>query len=351
MRIGIPAEIKAKEGRVSLTPEDCQRLKLAGHDVFIQSNAGIASGYNDQLYIDAGVKILPDAQSVYSQSKLIVKVKEPIEDDLQYLTSDHLLFSFLHLAAEPDLVLRLQKIGLTAIAFETVETDDGQLPLLAPMSAIAGRIAGQVGTHLLHTPLGGKGILLGGLKNTEKGNVVVLGAGVAGSHAIDVVACLGANVTVIDLDEPKLMALANKYPNVTGLLSNHKTIHDVVSQADLVIGAVLVAGAKTPVLVSDDLVQKMESKSVIIDIAVDQGGCIETIKPTNYASPTYLTHDVLHFGVTNMPGAVPRTATQALSSNLWPYVLKIANEELNSYEPLKRGINLHKGEIILPALI
>ena len=351
MRIGIPKEIKLKEGRVSLTPYACSQLVDAGHDVFVEKNAGFLSGYSDEQYQQAGAKIQPEAESVYENAQLIVKVKEPIEQDLKYLNSNHLLFSFLHLAPAPELTQALVDIGLTAVAFETVETEQRNLPLLAPMSIIAGRLAGQIGTHLLHAPQGGKGVLLGGVASTGRGHVTVLGAGNAGMQAVDVVAGLGAKVTVFDLDLNKLQLLQYRYPNVTTLVPTRQQLEYAVSSSDLVVGAVLVTGKKAPVLVSEDLVSRMEKGSVIIDIAVDQGGCIETIRPTNYEAPTYIEHDVVHFGVTNMPGAVPRTSTQALSAAIMPYVMKLADNQLHTDASLKRGINIEQGEVVHPALL
>ena len=350
MRIGIPREIKPREGRVSLTPQACSQLVVSGHEVFIQKSAGVLSGFSDEQYLQSGVKVVDTAAEVYDKGSLIVKVKEPIEADLKFLNKDHLLFSFLHLAPAPKLLGKLRDIGLTAIGFETVETGEGSLPLLAPMSLIAGRLSGQIGTHLLHAPQGGKGILLGGLATTERGHVTVLGAGHAGQQAVDVVANLGANVTVFDINTSRLEALQQKYRNVTGLVPNPRQLEEYVISSDLLIGAVLVTGRQTPVLVNSGLVSKMEAGSVIIDIAVDQGGCIETTRPTSYDAPTYFQHDVLHFCVTNMPGAVPRTATQALSAAIIPYVQKLADGGLHSDMALKSGINLENGEVAHPAL-
>lgn len=351
MRIGIPKEIKLKEGRVSLTPYACSQLVDAGHDVFVENNAGFLSGYSDDQYQQAGAVILESAESVYQNAKLIVKVKEPVEQDLKYLNSEHLLFGFLHLAPAPELTQALINIGLTAVAFETVETDQHDLPLLGPMSIIAGRLAGQIGTHLLHAPQGGKGTLLGGVASTGRGQVTVLGAGNAGMQAVDVVAGLGAKVTVFDIDLKKLQVLQHRYSNVTALVPTRQQLEYAVSSSDLVVGAVLVTGKKAPILVTEELVSRMEAGSVIIDIAVDQGGCIETIRPTDYEAPTYIRHDVVHFGVTNMPGAVPRTSTQALSAAIMPYVLKLADNQLHTDASLKRGINIEQGKVVHPALL
>ena len=350
MHIGIPKEIKISEGRVSLTPEACSSLVKAGHKVFLEQNAGNCSGYPDHMYENVGVQICPDAKTLYECARLVVKVKEPIDEDLQYLRADHLLFCYLHLAAEQKLLGQLQKSGLTAIGFETVQKEDGSLPLLLPMSVIAGRLAGQIGMNLLHATEGGKGLLLGGMATTQRGHAVILGAGNAGAQAIDVVASIGANVTVFDLDAGKLAALHDHYPNVTGMTPTHEHIRKAVASADLLIGAVLVPGRKAPVLVDADMIATMEKGSVVIDIAIDQGGCIETIRPTHWEAPTYLEMGVIHFGVTNMPGTVPRTSSQALSAAILPYVSELAAENWQNNSALLNGINVENGKIIHPAL-
>jgi len=350
MHIGIPREIKTCEGRVSLTPEACSSLLKAGHEVFLERNAGALSGYADFLYENVGVRICPDAKTLYANSRLVVKVKEPVDGDLQYLREDHLLFCFLHLAAEQELLGKLLNIGLTAIGFETVQEVDGSLPLLLPMSVIAGRLAGQIGMNLLHSTEGGKGLLLGGMATTDRGHVVILGAGNAGSQALDVVASIGANVTVFDLNTAKLAALHDRYPNVTGMTPTHEHIRKAVAAADLLIGAVLVPGRKAPILVDAEMIASMEAGSVAIDIAVDQGGCIETIHPTTWKKPVYTQHEVTHFGVTNMPGTVPRTSTQALSAAILPYVIELTEESWQNNASLQKGINVENGKIIHPAL-
>jgi alanine dehydrogenase len=350
MRIGIPREIKTLEGRVGLVPEAAGELVKHGHKVFLQSTAGVLSGFSDEQYRQAGVEILPDAESLYGQSEMIIKVKEPQPAELPLLREDHLLFSYLHLAAEEKLLQSLLDIGLTAVAWETVETDSGLLPLLAPMSDIAGRIATQVGAHLLHSPQGGKGLLLGGLPAAERGNVVVLGAGVVGSNAALMAAAMGANVTVFDRNRDKLARVRAIGDNVTGLHSYAHAVADAVNKADLLVGAILVTGAKTPHLVSAEMVKNMQDGSVIVDVAVDQGGCVETTKPTTYDNPTFVWEGVVHFGVTNMPGAVPRSASQALSAALIPYALRLAQPDWQKDRDLTRGINVQAGKIVHPAL-
>jgi alanine dehydrogenase len=282
---------------------------------------------------------------------MIIKVKEPIEPDLGRLRRDHLLFCYLHLAALPELTTRLQQIGLTAVAFETVEDANGRLPLLAPMSDIAGRLSIQVGTHLLHQPQGGKGILLGGVPAAKRGKVVILGAGVAGGNAAVVAAGLGAEVTVFDLERDKLERMRALGANVTGLYPHAADIGEALREADIVVGAVLVTGARAPHVVTADMVRAMQPGSVVVDISVDQGGCVETTKPTTYDDPTYVWEDVLHFTVTNMPGAVPRTSSQALSAAITPYALRLAEGgDWRAFEPLKRGINVADGKIVFGAL-
>lgn len=352
MEIGIPREIKILEGRIALTPMAVKELVTKGHQVFVEQNAGLLSGYSDDEYLEAGAEMKKSAKELYDSAKLIVKVKEPQNSELQYLRKDHLLFSYLHLAAVPELTQALLKIGLTAIAFETV-TVNKHLPLLAPMSDIAGRIAVQVGAHLLHQPQGGRGILLGGggISETEKGQVVILGGGVAGSGSAHMAAALGADVLVFDPNRDKQIELESMSENIHCKFPEDNEIDTAVKDADLLIGAVLIRGAKAPHLVSAAQVKSMKPGSVVIDISVDQGGCIETTRPTTYENPTFVWENVTHFGVTNMPGAVPRTATQALSEALLPYVLHLCDSDWQSNTALASGINVQNGEIILETLV
>lgn len=349
MRIGVPREIKPLEGRVALVPEAAGELVRAGHELFIERDAGVLSGYDDATYRAQGATVLPDSADVYQRAQLLVKVKEPIAAEYELLRSDHILFSYLHLAAVPELARVLKQKGLTAVAFETVEVR-GHLPLLAPMSEIAGRIAIQIGAHLLHQPQGGRGVLLGGLPGTERGRVVVLGAGEAGGAAVAAAAALGAEVTVFARSRDSLARMRALGANVTALHSYHGAIADAVRAADLLIGAVLIAGARTPHLVTRDMVRTMRPGSVIVDISVDQGGCIETIRPTDYRAPTYVDEGVIHFAVTNMPGAVPRTATQALSGAIAPYVAQLASPGWEANPALAAGLNVRGGEIVHPAV-
>ena len=351
MNIGIPREIKPLEGRVALSPEACGDLVQAGHSVFVEHNAGSLSGYFDDVYEAVGATIAADAKTVYGEAELIVKVKEPVAAELGLLRQDHLLFCFLHLAAYPELTRRLLDIGLTAIGFETVETDSGTLPLLAPMSDIAGRLATQIGSNLLHQPQGGKGLLLGGLPGAERGRVVIIGAGNAGGNAAAMAAAMGAEVVVFDLRRERLSAMRQLGNNVTALYPYQDAIQREVAAADLLIAAALKTGQRAPHIVSRDMVRSMQPGSVIVDISVDQGGSVETTRPTTYEQPTYLEEGVLHFSVTNMPGAVPRSASQALSAVLSPYVHSLLRPNWKNDNPaLVRGINVAAGVLQHPAL-
>ena len=350
MRIGIPTESKVREGRVGLIPDAVGALVALGHPVYIEAGAGVLSGFSDSDYSQLGGILVPDAAALYGQAELIVKVKEPTQQDLSLLKQHHTLFCYLHLAAAPQLSQVLQQIGLTAVAFETVESQ-GKLPLLAPMSDIAGRLAVQIGAHLLHAPAGGKGILLGGLAGCQRGKVVILGGGVAGYNAAKIAVGLGAEVVVFERKRDRQEMLLTLGENITTLYPFPALLAQQVVAADLLIGAVLLTGQKAPRLVSHAWVKKMEPGSVIVDIAIDQGGCIETIRPTDYLNPTYLVDGVIHFGVTNMPGAVPKTASLALSAALLPYVEKMAHSDWEKDPELKGAINIKQGKIVHAALL
>lgn len=350
MRIGIPREIKTLEGRVALVPAACGDLVRAGHEVFVEAEAGVKSGFSDDDFRQVGAEILPDAAALYGRAELIVKVKEPVGGDLDHLRDDHLLFCYLHLAAEPELTERLLDIGLTGVAFETVEESDGSLPLLAPMSNIAGRIGVQVGTHLLHQPEGGRGVLLGGIPAADRGHVVVLGAGAAGGNSARLAAASGARVTVFDKRQDRLAEMMDVGPNVSALYPYVEAVGEFVSKADLVIGAVLVTGARAPHVISREMIGAMNEGAVVVDISVDQGGCVETTRPTTYADPTYQVDGVTHFAVTNMPGAVPRSSSQALSAAILPYVQHMARPDWESVQALSRGVNVRGGDLVHPAL-
>ena len=351
MRIGIPSETKTLEGRIALVPAACADLIRHGHEVFVQAGAGVKSGFSDDDFTAVGVSIAADADALYEAGQLIVKVKEPIEGDLTRLRKDHLLFCYLHLAAEPKLTQRLLDIGLTGIAFESVQEADGSLPLLAPMSIIAGRIAVQIGTHLLHQPSGGKGKLLGGLPTTERGKVVVFGAGAAGGNSAHLAAAGGANVVVFDMRPDRLAQMMALGANVTALYPYQETVAREIRDADLVIGAVLIPSARAPRVVTAEMVKTMEPGSVLADISIDQGGCFETSRPTTWAEPTYKVDGVTHFCVTNMPGAVPQTSSQAISAAILPYVVRLAaGNEWRDHPSLNSGINVEAGRITHPAL-
>ena len=350
MRIGIPREIKPLEGRVALLPEACRQLVDDGHGVLLEQDAGLVSGYDNRLYEAAGAHIAASRDALFAESGLIVKVKEPQPEELELLKPEHRLFSFLHLAAEPELTRGLQSIGLTAVGFETVEEDSGELPILAPMSDIAGRIAVQFATTLLHRPQQGKGLLLGGIPAADRGKVVIIGAGNAGGNAALLAAASGAAVTVFDRRRQQLVAMRALGNNVTALYPYQAALEQAVASADIVIGAVLKTGHQAAHLVSREMVRQMEPGSVVVDISVDQGGCIETTRPTTWDNPTYIEEGVVHFTVTNMPGAVPRTASQALSAVLMPYVRAIARPDWKDSAPLCRGINIEGGRITHAAL-
>ena len=349
MNTGIPLEIMYGEGRVALVPAACAELCAAGHKVYLETGAGLGSGYSDQDYIDAGVEIVPDKAGLFEAAELIVKVKQPLEEGLKYLQKKHLVFSFLHLAAQPVLTRQLCDIGLTAIAFESVVDAEGKRPLLAPMSKIAGRLAVIGGAGYLFQNNGGKGILLGGIDNADDGQVVVVGAGVAGEHAVEAASSIGANVTVFDLDQQRLDRIASRYKNCTGALSEPSHLADAVRQADLVVSAVMVAGRRAPVVISESMIRTMAKGSVIVDIAIDQGGSVENIRTTSYQQPVYTRHGVLHQAVPNMPGTVPRTASQALSSVVLPYVHELLENGMAA-EELKAAAAVHGGEVVDPVL-
>ncbi len=349
MRIGVPREIKTLEGRVALIPAAAGELVRHGHELYLQHSAGEASGYADSDYERVGVRILGDAKALYEAAELLIKVKEPLPAEYGFLRRDHLLFCFLHLAAIPELAEVLVDKGLTAIGWETIE-EHGRLPLLQPMSIVAGKLAVQLGSNLLYRPNGGRGLMLGGMPTTERGKVVVLGAGNVGSSAAAVAAALGAEVVVFGKKQERMEAVHALGANVTALPSFPSLLEEHVLQADLVVGGVLVPGSRAPILVSEDMVRAMRPGSVIVDVAVDQGGCVETTRPTLWDDPTYRCHEVVHFAVTNMPGAVPRTSSQALSTSIVPYALRLASDGGLDDPAIAAGINVRAGRIVHPAV-
>ncbi len=353
MEIGVPKEIKDQEYRVGLTPNSIKVLTAQNHVVFVETNAGIGAGFTDEAYIKAGAKIVPTASEAWDR-ELVVKVKEPLASEYSYLRSGQILFTYLHLAADRPLTEHLLQSGAAAIAYETVELPDGRLPLLIPMSIIAGRLAVQFGARYLEKQQGGRGVLLGGIPGVSPGKVVILGGGVVGTEAAKIAVGMGAQVQIIDINLERLEYLETLFGSRVELLySTTPQIETVVPQADLLIGAVLIVGKKAPTLVNRNLVSQMQPGSVIVDVAVDQGGCIETLRPTSHSYPTYIKENVVHFGVPNMPGAVPWTATQALNNSTLPYVVKLANDGLMALEKdasLAQGLNIRKGQIVHPAV-
>lgn len=350
MQVGVPKEIKVHEYRVGLVPATVRELTARGHQVLVEQGAGQGVGYDDGAYAAAGATIVPDAASAW-RADLVVKVKEPQPAEFPYLRPELTLFTYLHLAPDPRQAQALVDSGCTALAYETVTDAVGGLPLLAPMSAVAGRMAVQVGAHWLEKAQGGRGVLLGGVPGVPAAHVVVLGAGVVGSHATRVAVGLGAEVTVLDLSLSKLEALDREYPGrVRTVAATRETIEAYAVRADLLVGAVLVPGAAAPRLVNRDLVGKMKAGSVIVDVAIDQGGCVETSRPTTHADPTYVVDGVIHYGVANMPGAVPRTSAQALNNATRPFVLALADKgwrQATADDPhLAAGLNVNAGRIV-----
>lgn len=348
--VGVPKEVKPMEGRIALTPDAVADLVADGVEVYVQSAAGLLSGYDDAAYAGAGASLVPDAATLYGKAQLVVKVKEPVEADLIHLRADHLLFCYLHLAPNPVLTQALVARQLTAVAFETVEVN-GRLPLLAPMSEIAGRVSVQAAAHYLHGSMGGSGLLLGGVAGTAKGRVVVLGAGMAGKNAAQVAAGLGAEVLVFDKSTEALREVERLSPLIKGLYMSGATLRDCLRSTDILVGAVLVPGAKAPKLVTRDMVSLMPKGSVIVDISIDQGGCIETMRVTDYRHPVFVEEGVVHMGVANLPGAVPKTSTAALSGVIAPYVHLLAHGRLDENPALKKGINVRAGVIVHPAIL
>jgi len=351
MNIGIPKEIKTAEGRVALTPIACEKLIIKGHSVFIEQHAGYLSGFDDEQYKQVGVNVCSTAKELYEISRLIVKVKEPLEGDLKYLTSNHLLFCFLHLAANVELANKLSKIGLTAVGFESVR-ENNQLPILKPMSEIAGKLSIQIGATLLHQYQGGYGLLLGGLHHdsVDKGQVLVLGAGSAGKQAALLARNMGANVYVYDKSLDALTSVAQIDPLINTINTQEECL-SLIDTTNLLVGALLVPGKKTPHFINRSHLALMMGGSVIVDISVDQGGCVETTRPTTYDEPTFVEEGVTHFCVANMPGAVPRTATQALSAVLPAYIHRLTEEGWGERDAvMKSAINVKAGKVLINLL-
>src|SRR5688572_8724937 len=355
MIIGVPKEIKNNENRVALTPAGTQELVKRGHVVLIQTTAGVGSGFSNEAYMKAGGKVIDDAEEVYNRAEMIIKVKEPIEEEYKFIRRDQLVFTYFHFASYEPLTRAMIAGGATCLAYETVERLDGRLPLMIPMSEVASRMAIQEGAKYLEKPLKGRGILLGGVPGVRPAHVLILGGGVVGTNAAKIAAGMGADVTIMDLNINRLRYLDDVMPkNVHTIVSNEFTIRELIKVSDLIIGGVLVPGAKAPKLITKDMLKEMRPGTVLIDVAVDQGGCIETCKPTTHENPTYVLVDVVHYCVANMPGAVPYTSTLALTNATLPYAIRLANQgwkkACQENTELRNGLNIVNGEVVYKAV-
>ncbi len=355
MIIGVPKEIKNNENRVALTPAGTQELVKRGHAVFVQTTAGVGSGFTDDEYTKAGAQMIADAAEVFNVAEMIMKVKEPVDGEYKLIKKDQLVFTYFHFASYEPLTRAMIASGAVCLAYETVERIDGSLPLLVPMSEVAGRMAIQEGAKYLEKPLKGRGILLGGVPGVKPAKVLILGGGVVGTNAAKIAAGMGADVTIMDLNINRLRYLDDVMPkNVHTVVSNEYTIRELVRECDLIIGGVLVPGAKAPKLITRDMLKTMRPGTVLVDVAVDQGGCIETCRPTTHEDPTYIIDDVVHYCVANMPGAVPYTSTLALTNATLPYAIRLANQgwkkaSQESME-LRNGLNVIQGEVVYKAV-
>ena len=355
MRIGVPSEIKAQESRVGLTPLSVQELTNHGHDVLIQDNAGFGAGFENLDYEKAGAKIAPTAGDIFNDSDMIVKVKEPQSEEVSMLRDNQLLFTYLHLSAAPELTKGLVESKSICIAYETVTDENNRLPLLAPMSAVAGRMSIQAGAHSLEKPQGGRGLLIGGAPGVNPGNVLILGGGVVGENAATIATGMQAKVHIVDKSEARLKELQMKFGDrIVPLVSDEINLEEYVAETDLLIGGVLTPGANAPKLISKEMIKNMKRGSVIVDVAIDQGGCVETSKPTTHANPTYVIDDVVHYCVANMPGGVPMTSTLALNAATLPFVLNLAQngyrDALNSDANFLAGLNVCQGNVTYKAV-
>src|SRR5436305_7801719 len=353
MIVGVPKEVKTDEYRVAKIPVGVEELTRAGHKVLIEAGSGSGSGISDEQYAANGAEIVADAATIWGRSDLIVKVKEPLPEEWPLMRPGQIVFTYFHFAASEELTRAVMRSGITAIAYETIKDARGQLPLLTPMSEVAGRMSIQEGAKFLERPFQGRGILLGGVPGVAPANVVVLGGGVVGANAAKVAAGLGANVTILDINLDRLRYLDDVMPrNVTTLYSDRHNILDSLKRADLLIGAVLIPGARAPHLVRRGDLKSMPPRAVIIDVAIDQGGCVETSRPTTHSQPTYIVDDVVHYCVTNMPGAVGRTSTYALTNVTLPYVLQLAKKGLEravaENPALRQGVNVRGGQVTNP---
>lgn len=351
MIIGVPKEIKNNENRVALTPAGVAEFKKHGHTVYVQSTAGEGSGFKDEEYTKAGANLLSMIEEVYGIAEMIIKVKEPIASEYSLIKKDQLLFTYFHFASSEELTHAMIKQGAVCLAYETVEKPDRSLPLLVPMSEVAGRMAVQEGAKYLEKPMKGKGILLGGVPGVPPAKVLVLGGGIVGTQAAKMAAGLGARVVIMDVSLPRLRYLSDIMPqNVVTIMSNEYNIREAIREADLIVGAVLIPGAKAPHLITRDMLKTMRPGTVVVDVAVDQGGCIETCTPTTHENPTFVIDDVVHYCVANMPGAVPYTSTLALTNATLPYAIQLANKGWQKAcaenEELKKGLNVVNGKIV-----
>jgi alanine dehydrogenase len=355
MIIGVPKEIKNNENRVALTPAGAKELIKRGHSVYVQKSAGLGSGFSDDSYTEAGAVMLPSIEEVYQIAEMIIKVKEPIEPEYALIKEGQLLFTYFHFASYEPLTKAMVKSKAVCLAYETVEKADRSLPLLVPMSEVAGRMSIQKGANYLEKPLGGRGILLGGVPGVLPAKVLILGGGIVGTQAAWMAAGLGADVTIMDVSLPRMRYLADVMPaNVKTMMSNEYNIREMIKEADLVVGAVLIPGAKAPHLVTRDMLKIMKPGAVLVDVAVDQGGCIETCKPTTHENPTFVIDDVVHYCVANMPGAVPYTSTLALTNATLPYAIQLADKGWKAAAlqnpDLIPGLNVINGDIVYKAV-
>ena len=351
MIIGVPTEIKNNENRVALTPGGALELTKRGHTVFVQSLAGVGSGFSNQAYESAGAKLLNTIEEVYASAEMIMKVKEPIEQEYDLIQQDQLVFTYFHFASHKPLTKAMIDSKSVCLAYETVESKKGTLPLLIPMSEVAGRMAIQEGAKYLEKPTRGKGVLLGGVPGVSPGQVLVIGGGIVGTQAAKMAAGLGAQVTILDVNLDRLRYLNDVMPaNVTTRYSNEMNIRELIPNMDLIVGAVLIPGAKAPNLITRDMLKTMQEGTVLVDVAVDQGGCIETCKPTTHEEPTYIIDSVVHYCVANMPGAVPFTSTSALTNATLPYAIQLANKGWKQAsienEELQKGLNIINGHVV-----
>ena len=355
MIIGVPKEIKNNENRIALTPGGALELTKRGHTVYVQKDGGFGSGFTNEMYIDAGAQILGTIEEVYAIAEMILKVKEPIEAEYKLIKKDQLLFTYFHFASYEPLTHAMIESGAVCLAYETVESADRSLPLLIPMSEVAGRMAVQQGAKYLEKPIKGKGVLLGGVPGVPPGKVLVLGGGVVGTQAAKMAAGLGAQVTILDVSLNRLRYLNDVMPaNVVTRFSNEMNIRDLIPHMDLIVGAVLIPGAKAPNLITRDMLKDMQPGTVLVDVAVDQGGCIETCRPTTHEDPTFIIDDIVHYCVANMPGAVPYTSTVALTNATLPYAIQLANkgwkQACNDNRELKLGLNVINGKVVYKAV-